>query len=137
THQIETAFQEDFPIVYADETRMEQVFSNLISNAIKYSAGGKICIEGRAAHDNVTISVSDEGKGIDPQDVPYIFEKFYRAPDTARSTKGAGLGLYLTRVIINAHHGRIWVDSNFEKGTRICFTLPLPEPVDEETPPPA
>lgn len=137
THQIQTAFQQGFPVVYADETRMEQVFSNLISNAIKYSAGGKICIEGRAAHDNVTISVSDEGKGIDPQDVPYIFEKFYRAPDTARSTKGAGLGLYLTRVIINAHHGRIWVDSNFEKGTRICFTLPLAEPVDEETPPPA
>ena len=133
SHQIEVLFPDDFPVVYADETRMEQVFSNLISNAIKYSDGGTIRVEGHFNRENVTIAVSDEGKGIDPQDVPYVFEKFYRAPDSARSTKGAGLGLYLTRVIINAHHGKIWVDASVEKGPRICFTLPLPQAPENKT----
>jgi K+-sensing histidine kinase KdpD len=124
-HEFIVDFPADFPVINADETRMEQVFSNLISNAIKYSAGGEIVIAGHTGADAVTISVSDEGSGIHPQDVPYIFDKFFRAPDKARNTKGAGLGLYLTRNIINAHHGHIWVDTNREKGSRICFTLPL------------
>jgi len=131
-HEIIVDFPAEFPIIYADEIRMEQVFSNLISNAIKYSPGGQIRVEGHVSGESVIICVSDEGEGINPQDIPYIFERFYRAPDTARNTKGAGLGLYLTRTIINAHHGRIWVDSNVEKGGRICFSLPMPE-TDEQS----
>ncbi len=68
--------------------------------------------------------VRDEGPGIAPEDIPHVFDRFYRAPDMARQTKGAGLGLYLSKSIIEAHDGRIWVDAAPGQGTRICFSLP-------------
>ena len=124
-HQIETDFPKDFPIVLADETRLEQVLANLINNSIKYAQEGKICISGQVRGDNVILCVSDEGPGIAPEDIPHIFDRFYRAPEMARQTKGAGLGLYLSRAIIEAHDGRIWVDTAPGKGVKICFSLPV------------
>jgi PAS domain S-box-containing protein len=123
-HTIEVEFSPDFPVVLADETRLEQVLSNLVSNAIKYSPGGVIHISGQMRGGNAVTCVSDEGPGIAPEDIPHIFDRFYRAPGMARVTKGAGLGLYLARAIIEAHHGRIWVDTAPGQGVRICFSLP-------------
>lgn len=123
-HTLLVDFSDDYPVVLADEKRLEQVFSNLISNAIKYAPGGVINISGQVRPDQVVICVSDEGPGIAPPDVPHVFDSFYRAPEMARSTKGAGLGLFLTRAIIEAHGGRIWVDSHVGSGARICFSLP-------------
>ncbi|HEX7556917.1 MAG TPA: ATP-binding protein, partial [Leptolinea sp.] len=71
------------------------------------------------------ICVSDEGPGISPNDIPHVFDRFYRSPEMARATKGAGLGLYLSRAIIEAHGGRIWVDPA-PQGARFYFTLPRP-----------
>ena len=104
---------------------LEQVISNLISNSIKYAPGGEIRISGQVRQDNVIFCVSDEGPGIAPEDMPHIFDRFYRAPEMARQTKGAGLGLYLARAIIEAHDGRIWVDSEPGRGVKICFSLPM------------
>ena len=126
-HALRVDFPDDFPIVMADEKRLEQVFSNLISNAIKYAPGGEIRISGQVRPDQVIVCVSDEGPGIAAQDVPHVFDSFYRAPEMARSTKGAGLGLFLTRAIIEAHGGRIWVDSGKGSGARICFSIPRQE----------
>lgn len=124
-HQFIIDFPDDFPPIMADEDRIAQVFSNLISNAIKYSpSGGKIIISGSTHPDHVIICVRDQGAGIAPRDIPYIFDRFYRAEDASRTTKGAGLGLYLTRAVIEAHNGRIWVDPNVEMGAQICFSLP-------------
>ncbi|HWQ04560.1 MAG TPA: ATP-binding protein [Longilinea sp.] len=123
-HTITLNFPDDFPVIVADELRLEQVISNLLGNAIKYSPSGEINISGQVRPDNVIICVSDQGPGIAPQDIPHIFDRFYRAPEIARQTKGAGLGLYLTRSIIEAHGGRIWVDPESGKGARICFALP-------------
>lgn len=123
-HAITLSFPDDFPVIVADELRLEQVISNLIGNAIKYSPGGEINISGQVRPDIVIVCVSDQGPGIAPQDIPHIFDRFYRAPEMARQTKGAGLGLYLTRSIIEAHGGRIWVDPESGKGARICFALP-------------
>ncbi len=124
-HTIVVDFPPDFPVLLADETRLEQVISNLISNSIKYAPGGEIRIGGQVRQENVIICVSDEGPGIAPEDIPHIFDRFYRAPEMARQTKGAGLGLYLARAIIEAHNGRIWVDSEPGRGVRICFSLPI------------
>ena len=124
-HQIVVNFPDDFPIILADETRLEQVFSNLIGNAIKYAPGGEIRISGQVRQEKVIVCVSDEGPGIAPEDIPHIFDRFYRAPEMARQTKGAGLGLYLARAIIEAHEGRIWVDTAPGEGVRICFSLPV------------
>lgn len=123
-HTISLNFPDDFPVIVADEQRIEQVLSNLIGNAIKYSPGGEIRISGQVRPDMVIVCVSDQGPGIAPQDIPHIFDRFYRAPDMARQTKGAGLGLYLTRSIVEAHGGRIWVDPESGQGARICFALP-------------
>jgi PAS domain S-box-containing protein len=123
-HKIIVDIPEKFPVAMVDEVRMEQVLSNLLSNAIKYSPGGEIHISGQNLSDQVIICVSDEGPGINPGDLPYIFDRFYRAPETSRKTKGAGLGLYLARAIIEAHGGRMWADPKATAGARICFSLP-------------
>ena len=123
-HEIIVDLPDDFPVIMADEVRIEQVISNLISNAIKYAPGGTITISGHARKDEIIICVMDEGPGIGTGDLPHIFDRFYRAPETSRKTKGAGLGLYLARAIVEAHNGRMWADPKTEKGARICFCLP-------------
>ena len=123
-HVIKVDIPEDFPVIVADEARITQVFSNLIGNAIKYSPEGEIRIRGSVKPDFVILCVSDEGPGIAVDDIPHVFDRFYRAPDMAKFTKGAGLGLYLTKSIIEAHSGRIWVDTDYNCGGRICFSLP-------------
>ncbi|MCL4560644.1 MAG: ATP-binding protein [Chloroflexi bacterium] len=124
THQLVADFPSDFPIVLADEQRLEQVLNNLISNALKYSTGGEIRIRGQVHTQQVVVCVSDQGPGIAEEDIPHIFDRFYRAPEAVRQTKGAGLGLFLARAIIEAHGGRIWVDPKPDGGARICFSLP-------------
>lgn len=124
THQIQVDLPQDFPIILGDEDRLAQVLTNLISNAIKYAPAGQIIIAGEVLPQQVIIRVKDEGPGIAPGDLPHIFERFYRAPDASRNTKGAGLGLYLARAIIEAHGGSIWVDRKQQKGASVCFSLP-------------
>jgi signal transduction histidine kinase len=125
-HTIRVDFPVNFPVVMADEDRLEQVFSNLISNAIKYSPkGGEIRISGQALPTQAVVCVSDQGAGIAQEDLPHVFDRFYRAGEASRTTKGAGLGLYLARAVVEAHSGRIWVDSKTGEGARICFSLPI------------
>jgi PAS domain S-box-containing protein len=123
-HQLIVNFPDDFPIILADEIRLGQVISNLISNAIKYSPGGEIKIQGQVRPDKVVVCVSDQGPGIAPVDIPHVFDRFYRAPEMARQTKGTGLGLYLSRAIVESHGGRIWVDTEAGNGARFCFSIP-------------
>ena len=124
-HTITTDFPEECPVLLADESRLAQVLSNLISNAIKYSpAGGEIRISGQVRPEQIIICVSDEGPGIDARDLPHIFDRFYRSTAAVKQTKGAGLGLYLARAIVEAHGGRIWAEPKPDSGARICFSLP-------------
>jgi signal transduction histidine kinase len=124
-HSIIVEFPPNFPVIWCDEDRIEQVFYNLLSNAIKYSPnGGEIRITGQIKAKHVIVCISDEGPGIAPGDIPHVFDRFYRSSDASRKTKGAGLGLFLVRAVIEAHGGRIWVDPQPELGARICFSLP-------------
>lgn len=124
-HTIVVRFDQDIPIVVGDEDRLMQVISNLLSNAIKYSpGGGRVTISGRVRGQQVIVCVEDEGPGIAAGDIPFIFDRFYRADDASRTTKGAGLGLYLARAVVESHGGRIWVDPQPGSGARICFSLP-------------
>jgi K+-sensing histidine kinase KdpD len=123
-HSILADFPEKFPVILADETRLEQVISNLVSNALKYAPKGEIRITGAVRPEQVIVCVSDEGPGIEAKDLPHIFDRFYRSTKAVKHTKGAGLGLYLARAIIEAHGGRIWADPKPDSGARICFSLP-------------
>jgi signal transduction histidine kinase len=123
-HKIVPDFPKKYPVILGDETRLEQVLFNLVSNALKYAPDGEVRITGSVSPGHVTVCVNDEGPGIEARDMPYIFERFYRATAAVKQTKGAGLGLYLARAIVEAHGGRIWADPHPAKGTRICFTLP-------------
>jgi PAS domain S-box-containing protein len=125
SHTILVSFPDQFPVILGDEDRLSQVLSNLISNAIKYSPeGGEIRIRGQALPEQVVLCVSDQGPGIAADDIPHVFDRFYRASEATRTTKGAGLGLYLARAVVEAHGGRIWVDPRPGSGARICFSLP-------------
>jgi len=125
-HSFEVEFPQQFPLVYVDEIRITQVLSNLLSNAVNYSPkGGKVTVSGEVREDEVIVCVQDEGRGIALDDVPRIFDLFYRSDDVSQNSKGAGLGLYLARAVVSAHGGRIWVDEQTPKGARICFSLPI------------
>jgi len=123
-HRLRVEFPENFPVILGDETRIEQVMSNLVSNALKYAPKGEIKISGTVHPEQVVICVSDEGSGIEAKDLPHIFDRFYRSTNAVKQTKGAGLGLYLARAIVEAHGGRIWADGGAATGARICFSLP-------------
>lgn len=124
-HEIVVQFPENFPPIMGDEDRLSQVLSNLLSNAIKYSPeGGTIRVSGQLRPEQVIVCVQDQGPGIAPEDIPHVFDRFYRADEAAKKTQGAGLGLYLTRAIVEAHQGRIWVEPRSGEGARICFSLP-------------
>lgn len=133
-HEIVVRFPPDFPVVMGDSGRLEQVLNNLVSNAIKYSpAGGVIEIGGRALPDEVIVTVSDTGMGIPFQEQTRVFERFFRgARERHQGTPGAGLGLYLAKAIVEAHNGRIWVESRPGAGAAFSFALPR-QSADEQT----
>ena len=113
------------PRVSADEARIEQVLVNLIHNAIKFTPpGGRIAVSAKAEGDKFIVSVSDTGVGISTDDLPRVFERFYKA-DRARVGGGTGLGLAIAKHVVEAHGGKIWVESVEGKGSTFSFTLPL------------
>ena len=124
-HTIVADIPTPLPVILADETRINQLLTNLISNSIKYAPGGNITVKAKTNDTNLITCVTDEGRGIDPNDVPFVFDRFYRATDAVKNTKGAGLGLYLSKAIVESHGGQIWVDPEYKKGAKICFCLPI------------
>jgi signal transduction histidine kinase len=112
--------------VEVDSRRIRQVLVNLIGNAIKYSKGGQITVACELEGDHVLVSVSDQGEGIAPQFVNKIFERFFQVNGAStRRVGGSGLGLAISRGIIEAHNGKIWVESVPGQGSTFRFTLPL------------
>lgn len=124
---LEIALEQNLPQVMADPDRLLQVLLNLLSNALAHSPkGGKIVIRGIKKESYIQISISDQGGGIDPAHLPYVFERFYRA-DTSRSRRegGMGLGLAIARSLVEAHGGQIWVESRVGQGSVFSFTIPF------------
>jgi two-component system sensor histidine kinase GlrK len=121
------------PIVYVDEDRIQQVLDNLLNNAVKFTPErGEIRVSVAMQYDAESgdrwaeIRVSDSGIGVPPEDAERIFQKFYQgSPGRWRSWRGSGLGLAISRHIVEAHEGRIWVESRPGEGATFIFTLPL------------
>jgi signal transduction histidine kinase len=120
------------PAASVDPRRFERILVNLLSNALKYAPAPAPVMLGAALQgDNIVVSVADGGPGISPQDLPHIFGKYFRASAT-RSKEGLGIGLYGTRLLVQAHGGRIWVDSALGKGTTFHVALPTAQSADRQ-----
>lgn len=115
---------EPLPQVLGDGVRLSQVLENLFSNAIKYAPGSKITVIGKRLAKKVRIAFSDQGEGIPEEFAPFLFERFYRVPGE-RTVTGTGLGLYICKQIVMAHHGNIWVESVLDRGTTFIIELPV------------
>jgi signal transduction histidine kinase len=118
------------PSVTGDSGRLAQVLSNLLANALKFTPeGGRIGVRGRYGDGEVDITVENSGAGIAPADLPHVFDRFWRADRTGRA--GAGLGLAIAKGLVEAHGGRIWVESTPGGTTTFHFTVPAAESAPE------
>src|SRR5215475_8132416 len=121
---IECHIESDLPEVASDGPRVGQVLSNLVSNAIKFGRqGGEIVVSVREQDDTIVVSVSDNGPGIPRENLSKIFDRYWQAEETKHA--GMGLGLSIAKGIVEAHGGKIWVDSESGKGSSFSFSLPL------------
>jgi len=118
---------EHLPLVDVDSQRIGQVLGNLLNNALIHTpSGGEVVVAARVREPEVEVSVKDTGDGIPPEHLPYIFDRFYRA-DRSRATGSTGLGLAIAKQLVEAHGGRIEVESEVGRGTQFTFTLPVAE----------
>ena len=128
--QIDILRQSDpsLPMIPAEGERILQVLTNLLDNAIKFTpASGRIIISAKSEDDGVLVAVEDTGAGIPAEDLPHVFERFYKA-DKARSSEGTGLGLAIAKHIVQAHGGEIWAKSEEGRGSVFSFRLPAISP---------
>lgn len=115
----------ELPLVRGDRDKLKQAVLNLLSNAIKYTPdGGAITVSASAEAGWARVCVSDTGLGIPAEHLPFIFEKFYRVPDTLQTAQGSGLGLFIVKRIVEAHGGRVEVKSTVGEGTQMALWLP-------------
>jgi len=133
-HNIIVDFPSDFPILEADPRWIKQVFRNILDNAIKYSPdGGLIVVRGEVRSTDVVVIVADQGIGISPEDLIPLFEKYFRVRSVANlHISGIGLGLPISRAIVELHGGRIWAESKHGEGTTIYFSFPLSKSLTDE-----
>ena len=125
-HQIEYKIPNEELFLYVDATKINQVLLNILSNAIKYSPNNKeIELNAERVGDEVKVSISDHGKGIAKEHLDQVFTQFYRVASKDNQTEGLGLGLYLCKEYVEAHHGKIWAESEVGKGTTMHITLPI------------
>jgi len=127
-HQFVVDFAPDFPVIEADRDRIEQVLTNVISNAIKYSPdGGPVRITGRRENGQVVVAVADSGLGMTEAQLGQLFQRYHRIEsDASKRIRGTGLGLYLTKGLVEVHGGRIWAESEGAgRGSTFSFVLPI------------
>jgi signal transduction histidine kinase len=131
SQKLEADIPGDLPFVYGSAHHLKQVVTNLLSNGVKFTPEqGSITLRARETNSDIEVSVADTGVGIDPEDLPRLFEQFFRGKGGA-SVKGTGLGLSISKRIIEAHHGQIWAESPYadgQPGARFVFTLPKGQP---------
>jgi PAS domain S-box-containing protein len=128
--EIEVDVPPDLPAVWGDHDRLLQVFENLIGNAMKFTdPGGRISVGGASRAGEIVFWVADTGCGIPAESLPRIFDRFWQAAGAARG--GAGLGLAITKRIVEAHRGRVWVDSAPGRGSTFFFSIPQAPPAED------
>ena len=121
--KLTTHIEQDSDVVECDRERVLQVLANILGNAIKFCQGGSIDLNVVRSDDHVKVSIADSGPGIDPADLPHVFDAYWSGEENLK--RGTGLGLYITKRIIEAHGTKIWIESTVGVGTTVNFCLPL------------
>jgi len=125
-HRFEVVLTDKHVKLFMDKEKMEQVLNNILSNAVKYSPeGGVIRVVGEVSENCYQVSVEDRGIGMSPEQVKKIFDKFYRSDVSDSAPEGTGLGMTIVKYIVEAHQGKVWVDSGLGNGTAVRFTIPI------------
>lgn len=124
--ELELKVPADLPAAWGNADRLQQVLINLLDNALRHTPrGGKVSVSGEPRNGQLVLSVEDTGPGIPPEDLPYIFERFYKVEKArTRTTAGTGIGLAIVKGVVEAHGGRVWAESTPGQGTTFTFTLP-------------
>jgi signal transduction histidine kinase len=131
SHQLRVELAPELPDIWGDRDRLFQVFENLLGNAIKFTpAGGQITLGARPGEGEIVFWVADTGEGISAANLPRLFERFWQARKGER--RGAGLGLGIAKGIVEAHGGRLWVESTPGQGSTFHFTVPIAPSVEDE-----
>ena len=127
--ELRVELPENIPTVQGNSTRLCQALTNLVDNALKYTPSGETVTIGLMVENgSVTVCVKDTGIGIGPDDLPHIFDKFYRVErEETHDIAGTGLGLAIAKSVVEMHHGRIWAESEPWAGSTFSFTLPVLE----------
>jgi len=125
-HEFKVDMDADIPVIVADSDKVDQILTNLTNNAVKYSPnGGTVSVIGRKVDGVVRVTVADQGMGIPKEHLSKVFDRFHRVDNRdTRKVGGTGIGLYLVKHLVEAHGGRIWVDSEVGKGSQFTFELP-------------
>jgi signal transduction histidine kinase len=130
---VENSSQVDFktetdpnlPNLYGDKGRIRQVIMNLLNNAVKFTDKGSITLVAKSDEDNVIFRIKDTGQGLLPEEIPQVFNEFWQSDDIHGTGIGTGLGLAISKYLIQAHNGKIWLDSEKGVGTTVSFTIPI------------
>lgn len=133
-HELKIDLDSSIPVIEADEDKIDQILTNLVNNAIKYSPkGGTVTVHGKMMSDElVQLAVSDQGMGIPKEQIGKMFQRFHRIDNRdTREIGGTGIGLFLVKNLVETHHGKIWIESEVGKGTTFFFTLPAKQPEEE------
>lgn len=127
SHNLQFKTHGEIPLLTGDSDKFDQILTNLVSNAIKYSpSGGDVTVEVSSDGESLTVSVSDQGMGIPPGKLNKVFEKFERVDNRdTRQAGGTGIGLFLVRHLVECHEGHVWAESTVGKGSKFTFTIPL------------
>lgn len=133
-HEFSVELEDELPVIVADQDKFDQILTNLTNNAVKYSPnGGTITVSGKSVDGLVRMCVADQGMGIPKEHLDKVFDRFHRIDNRdTRKAGGTGIGLYLVKHLVEAHGGKIWVESEVGKGSQFIFELPKCPPQFEE-----
>ena len=133
-HTIVANLRNRLPTVNMDAKRIRQVVDNILDNAIKYSEEGtKVVVQTQQVGPELLVSIADQGRGIPAEELPSVFDRMYRIEQRLTpEVGGVGLGLAICKGLVEAHGGRIWVESEVGKGSTFYFTLPILTPVERQ-----
>ena len=133
-HEFSVQLEDDLPTIVADNDKVDQILTNLTNNAVKYSPkGGTITVSGKQSNGVIQMAVTDQGMGIPKEHIEKLFDRFHRIDNRdTRKVGGTGIGLYLVKHLVEAHGGRIWVESEEGKGSSFIFELPKCPPQFED-----